>query len=208
MKARIVFVVVALTSLFAAASASAHVQVNPSEVATDDSVKFSVLVPGETSARTVKVELAVPKDVIPFSFAETTGWKRKLTENPDGSTKSIVWTGTAEPDGFVEFSFLASTPANPTTLEWKSIQTYSDGQVVRWIGSPESEYPASTTSVSADLPKQGAGGKHSGSDGGHESHSATNAQSPSWLQPVAISALILALIAAIVAFAAYRRNGP
>lgn len=136
MKTRFTFALVAtaLTLLFAAATAVAHVQVNPTEVAPDDSVKFDVLVPGETSAKTVSVELAIPKDVIPFSIGDTSGWKRKLRENPDGSIKSIVWTGTAESDGFVEFSFLASTPPQPTTLEWKSIQTYSDGAVVRWIG--------------------------------------------------------------------------
>lgn len=206
MKFRIAIVLGLLVSLSVAAPAAAHVQVRPAEVATDDSVKFDVLVPGETSARTVKVELAVPKDVIPFSFAETPGWKRKLTENPDGSTKSIVWTGSAPPDGFVEFSFLASSPATPGTLAWKSIQTYSDGQVVRWIGSPDSEYPASTTTVSTDVAKQGAGGSHSDSDVGHSTHTAAAAESPSWLQPVAVSALILALIGAITAFVAYRRT--
>lgn len=199
----------ALALLLAASTAVAHVQVKPTEVAPDDSVKFEVLVPGETSAKTVEVELAVPKDVIPFSFGETPGWKRDLRENTDGSIRSIVWTGEAPSDGFVEFSFLASTPAQPTTLQWKSIQTYSDGNIVRWIGSPESEYPASRTVVTTSAEPQSAGGSHSGGEHSHSEHSSDESASMdhgAWVEPVAIAALALALIAAIFALLAYRRT--
>lgn len=186
-----------------AGSAAAHVEVSPAVVATDDAVEFTVTVPGETSARTTKVELQIPKDVLPFSFSETPGWKRSVTENPDGSPKSIVWQGQLASDGFAKFGFMASTPADPTTLAWKSIQTYSDGQVVRWIGSPESEYPASSTEVKADVAKEGAGGKHGG-----EGHSNTQptAAGESHGSALSLAALLVAMAALALAIVSFRRS--
>ena len=39
------------------------------------------------------------------------------------------------------------------TLTFKTVQTYSNGQVVRWIGTPDLEQPAPTVNVG---PKDGA----------------------------------------------------
>lgn len=150
---------VCATGLLAPALAGGHVQVTPSVVAPDDPVLFTVLVPGELDTGTVEVDLKVPKGVFPFSFEETPGWKRKLVPNPAGLTDRIVWTGRAEPDGLVRFSFLAGTPSREGPVFWKVIQRYGGGQEAAWIGPPGSEYPASETLVSADAPRVNAGGE-------------------------------------------------
>lgn len=149
-----------------AATASAHIQVTPTLAAPNDAVKFTVLVPGESSsASTVKVALKVPRGALPYSYGEAPGWSRKLVLAKDQSVSQIVWTGRLAPDGFAEFSLLASTPPQPGVLVWKALQYYSDGSVVRWIGSPSSEEPAPRTDVRADAPLQNAGGEGaSGSD--------------------------------------------
>jgi uncharacterized protein YcnI len=144
-------------------AAYAHVQVLPTVVAPLDAVKFSVIVPGESQSRTVKVELQLPPDLLPFAWEETPGWTREIVPGDDPlSLGNVVWTGDLPVDGFVEFSFLAGTPAEPGELSWKAIQTYDDGSEVRWVGPPGSEEPAAVTVVDANAPKQNAGGESSG----------------------------------------------
>lgn len=159
MRAR-AFLAGALAGLaLAAAPASAHIQVEPELVAPEDPVLFEVLVPGERGVGTTEVELAIPEGVLPFSFEQTPGWARSTTKNPDQSLRSVVWKGELEPDGFIRFGFLAATPPEEGELQWKAIQTYADGQKVRWIGSPDSDEPAAITVVDGDAPRQNAGGE-------------------------------------------------
>lgn len=142
--------------------ASAHIQVTPTVVAPSDPVLFTVLVPGERDTGTVKVDLRLPPGLMPFSFEDVPGWKRRVVRADDGAAERIVWTGRAASDGLVRFVFLAGTPEQPTTLEWKALQTYAGGYVARWIGAPDADYPAAVTEVRADAPRQNAGGEGGG----------------------------------------------
>ncbi|MDA0183076.1 DUF1775 domain-containing protein [Solirubrobacter phytolaccae] len=146
-------------TLVAAVPASAHVQVRPALVAPGDPVLFEVIVPNERDAHTTEVTLQIPKDLIPFSFQEPEGWTRENKEGADGSLETVTWKGELAEDGFARFSFLASTPEQPGEISWKAIQTYDDGSVSRWIGAPDSDNPAAVTTVSADAPRQNAGGE-------------------------------------------------
>lgn len=139
--------------------ASAHIQVTPTVVAPSDPVLFTVLVPGERDTGTVRVDLRLPPGLMPFSFEDVPGWKRRVVRAADGAAERIVWTGRAAPDGLVRFAFLAGTPERPTRLEWKALQTYAGGYVARWIGAPDADYPAAVTEVRADAPRQNAGGE-------------------------------------------------
>ncbi len=142
--------------------AAAHIQVFPSTAAPDDAVLFEVLVPNERENRTVEVELAVPPNVLPFSYEDTPGWRRTLKLNPNQSIRSIVWRGTMASDGFTRFGFLASTPPREGEISWKAVQTYDDGRKVRWIEPPDGEQPAPVTTVSERAPRQDAGGEGPG----------------------------------------------
>ena len=154
-----------------ASPAGAHIQVRPAQAAPGDPVLWTVLVPSEQQAGTRQVELAVPADVLPFSYEEVAGWKRTLRMNGDGSVRSIVWRGRTSSDGLATFRFLASTPERDGQLAWKAIQTYRDGEIVRWIGSPASETPASVTRVSSAVARENAGGE--GGDGAAASPATT-----------------------------------
>lgn len=195
-----------------ATAAGAHVQVAPTEAAPNDAVKFTVLVPGERSPHwTKQVVLKVPPEVLPYSFGATPGWSRRLVLARDHSVDRIVWDGRLAPDGFVEFSFLAATPGRSGVLAWKALQFYDDGDVVRWIGSPESEEPAPRTTIKAGLPLQNAGGE--GVSGGSstvavDAFAATASDSSSdedWLaRGLALAALVAALAA--LAFVLLKRK--
>ncbi len=149
---------VVLAAVFAA-PAQAHVQVTSTVAAPNDPVRFTVLVPGEREQTTRRIELKVPPGVLPFSFEDTPGWKRRAVEGPDGAVDRIVWTGRLAKDGFVRFSFLAGTPERPGVIAWKALQVYADGAVVRWIGAPGSEQPAPVTRIVAGAPRENAGGE-------------------------------------------------
>lgn len=159
--ARPAAVVVAVVSLgvIAASPAEAHIQVTPTVAAPGDAVRFTFLVPNERDTSTSKIQVAVPKGVLAFSFADVAGWKRSVTPAPDGSTGTITWTGHLASDGFVEFSMLASTPTTPQDLTWKALQFYQgDPKPVRWIGTPDSQFPAAVTHLRPDAAQQNAGG--------------------------------------------------
>jgi uncharacterized protein YcnI len=158
-RSAIAFLIAAGTAVSLPAAAAAHIQVTPGLVAPNDPVKFTVTVPGESDAETTKVELKMPSNLLPFSYAETPGWKRKLVTASNGAVDRVVWTGRIPKDGFVEFSFLAGTPEKPGELVFKALQTYSDGKVVRWIGGPKSNEPAPVVQVQKGAPRQNAGGE-------------------------------------------------
>jgi uncharacterized protein YcnI len=157
--------VVAACAAVTAQPAVAHIQIRPTAAAPGDSVLFQLLVPGERDARTVEVALQVPNGVLPFSFENTPGWRRKLELASDGSIDVVRWRGRLEPDGFVRFAFLAGTPEREGELEWKALQTYDDGHEARWIGPPDSENPAAVTDITASAMRENAGGEGASATG-------------------------------------------
>ena len=201
---------VVLAGWFAfAAPAGAHIQVRPTQAAPDDAVLFEVLVPDERQKATTKVEVAVPKDVLPFSFEDKPGWTRKNTLNPDGSIRTIVWRGRIGPEGFARFTFLASTPPKPGPIAWKAIQTYADGQKVRWIGTPDSEQPAAVTQVSKTTARQNAGGenaKGAGTPAAAAAPAETASETDTLGRVLGIAALAVALAALATALVTSRRR--
>jgi uncharacterized protein YcnI len=214
-----------LAFLAASAAAQAHIQVSPTVVAPGDSVQFTFLVPGETGQPTTRVEISIPPDVLPFAYGDTPGWDRRVVEAANGGVEKVVWTGNAPADGFAEFSFLAGVPEQPGTLEWKAIQEYADGEVVRWIGAPDSEEPAPVTQIDPNAPRQNAGGEGEAPSGGGtgetattETPTGTTAETPSaapasssddegsdqFARVLAIAALALGAVALALGFRARR----
>jgi uncharacterized protein YcnI len=144
------------------AAAMAHVQVSPSVAAPADPTLFTLLVPNESDSPTVQIDLKIPDGVIPFSFEETPGWERTEQRTENGALDVVTWKGSLPAGAFVRFSFLASTPDTTGQISWPAVQRYEDGSVVRWIGAPDSDAPAAITAISADAPRQNAGGEGAG----------------------------------------------
>jgi uncharacterized protein YcnI len=191
-----------------AAPAAAHVQVRPTHAAPGDPVLWTVLVPSEQKTGTRQVALAVPKDVLPFSYEDAAGWTRRLRMRADGSVRAIVWRGHTRSDGLATFRFLASTPERPGTLAWKAIQTYRDGALVRWIGSAHSEYPASITTVSTSAARENAGGARGAAAAATPAPAAVaddDGPRPDW---IARGFGLAALLVAAAATLALRRRSP
>jgi periplasmic copper chaperone A len=147
-----------------APAAAAHVQVMPKQVAPNDPVVFTVLVPNERDNPTTSVQVEIPEGVVPFSFEDTPGWERQTDTAEDGSVTSVEWTGELPEGAFVRFGILASTPETEGTLTFRAVQTYADGTEAAWVGAPDSDEPAPTVEVTAAASPANAGGE--GADDG------------------------------------------
>ncbi|MFD8420305.1 YcnI family protein [Streptomyces sp. NPDC059466] len=205
-------VVTALTTagiLAAAGAASAHVTVHPESYAkgaTDGVLTFRV--PNEEdTASTTKVQVFLPTDhpVLGVLVTPQAGWTAKVTttklkspvKTDDGTiteaVSEITWTGGRIRHGqYQDFDVaFGQLPDDTGQLAFKTLQTYSDGNVARWIeetqkGGDEPENPAPVLALTAKAAGEsgsdansGAGsstdsGSGSGSDSGSDTSSASS----------------------------------
>lgn len=144
-------------ALVAVPTAGAHVTVNPRTVQADSFARFAIRVPDEAEdAQTIKVTVQLPANVGFVSFQPKPGWERTVTmvklakpiTNDEGETvteriDTVTWEGgRIAPGEFDEFGMSAKVPAAQGKLVFPAVQTYSNGDVVRWIGDPASDTPA------------------------------------------------------------------
>jgi periplasmic copper chaperone A len=175
-------VTVALTtiaSLAFAAPAGAHVTVQPSEAPAEAFVVEDVRVPNEQEkANTTRVELELPAGFIEASYQPVPGWQAKVTKEKlakpvktdegevSEQVRRVTWTGgKIAPGQFQDFPLSVQIPGKAgDTLTFKAIQTYDNGDVVRWIGSPGAENPAPQVKVTAASESGAATAAGGGSD--------------------------------------------
>jgi uncharacterized protein YcnI len=149
----------------------AHVTISPDTGTPGGYVREAFQVPNERAdATTTGIQVFFPTDhpLASVSVEPVPGWTStvqtmKLSapiQTTDGmvtqGVSSITWTGGSIGAGqFQEFPVtVGPLPGGDTKLTFKALQTYSDGQVVRWIdqtqdGQPEPDHPAPVLSVAA-----------------------------------------------------------
>lgn len=209
--------------LLGAAPAFAHVTVNPSEAAEGSFAKLTFRVPNESDeASTTELEVVFPEET-PFSSARTKpvpGWTAEVVMEGD-RVGSIVWSGgEIGPGEFQEFDISLGPIPEADTIQFGALQTYSDGEVVRWIdpageGEEEPEHPAPTLTITE------ATGDHHGGGASDDDESDEAATAAADVDPdddaengtdmATFLALFLggaALIAAIVALISGRNRAP
>jgi uncharacterized protein len=196
--------------LLSASPAFAHVAVSPSEVPEGEAAQLTFRVPNESdSASTTSVEIAMPADrTFDFVSAKAVpGWTIDTAKDGDTIT-SITWSGgEIAPGQFDEFSIVVGPVEGTGELAFRAVQTYSDGEVVRWIdpmveGEEEPEHPAPTAMVVA-----GSGDEH----GGEAAASSGDDEGEDGTDPAAFIALAVAgvaLIAAVTALIFARKRPP
>jgi len=138
-------------ALALAAGSSAHVNVSSTDARQGGSGKVTVRVPNERPAGTIKVAVSMPTDVLlssvrakpHFGWTFTAPLEKLPTPVKQGdktiteAVRTITWTATKgvqiEPGSFDEFEFTAGKmPTDKTTLSFPAVQTYSNGEVVKW----------------------------------------------------------------------------
>ena len=164
---RIAFSVALLSSLALPGIAQAHVSLHPNEVPAGSFATLGIRVPNETdNASTTKVAVQFPPGFIDVSPEFMPGWTPKVitaklakpVQTDDGEVtegvKEIVWSAdkaAAIPPGqFLDFPISTEIPGKEgEVLTFKTLQYYDDGEVVRWIGGPDTEEPAPQIDVTA-----------------------------------------------------------
>ena len=123
-----------------APGAAAHVTLQPAAGRPADLQRYRVIVPNEeTTAATTGVDLKLPPGIT-FALVEASpGWRTHVVEQ-GGTVAQIRWRGgTVLPGAYAELHFIARNPVRTGTLTWKALQRYAGGEVVRWIGGPDSD---------------------------------------------------------------------
>lgn len=158
---------VVAAALIAPTAAAAHVSVHPNAVPAGANATLDIRVPTESdTAKTTKLQVKFPPGFIGVSTQPPPGWTAKVltaklaepVQTDDGpidtEVSEVDWTASSSagipPGQFANFPISVALPGHAgQVLTFKTVQTYSDGKVVRWIGPPNSDQPAPTIDVTA-----------------------------------------------------------
>ena len=133
--------------------ALAHAVVFPKVAAPGAYEKYVLRVPNERDVPTTRVEIHFPPGLRVVSFGDVAGWNIQVLTDTAQAITGAVWTGTLAKERFVEFPFVAVNPKDSVRLTWPTIQTYANGEVVRWTDpDTAAKNPVSSTVVSAVTP--------------------------------------------------------
>ncbi|HEX6601835.1 MAG TPA: YcnI family protein [Solirubrobacterales bacterium] len=166
MKTKLILALVGACALMAPTAADAHVTLQPSEAAAEDFVVLDVRVPNERDdAATTKVDVQFPPGFAFASYQPVPGWSvqvktekldKPLSSHGEEITEQIdqmTWSADSDkagvqPGQFLDFPISVQIPGEAgETHTFKALQTYDDGEVVRWIGAPDAEKPAPQVAV-------------------------------------------------------------
>jgi uncharacterized protein YcnI len=158
-------------ALALAPPAAAHVTLQPEEAPAGGFTRLDVRVPNERdNADTTKVVVQFPPGFLSVSTEPVPGWEsetgmRKLDKPVEQFGEQVTEEvgritfsgGSIGPGEFQDFGLSLGVPDKPgSTVTFKSLQTYSNGEVVRWIGPPDSESPAPQVKLTAAEAEGGA----------------------------------------------------
>ena len=141
-----------------AGPAFAHVTITPGSAPQGSTAELTFKVPNEEStAATVELQVQVPTahPIAQFLVKPVPGWtisvrtitlaKPVVTDDGSFSTavSEVTWTGgKILPGQYQDFSVSADPlPSGVGQLVFKAVQTYSNGDVVRWIDLPQAGQP-------------------------------------------------------------------
>lgn len=189
--------------LLVAGPASAHVTVQPGQAAAGSADQvFAFRVPNESdTASTVKVDVFFPSDhpIASALVGTVPGWSSEVRttklaqpiQTDDGqvteAVSEIVWTGgKIAPGQYQDFTVdFGQLPKDAKQLVFKTLQTYSDGTVTRWIDPPaasggtEPQRPAPTLDLSASSSGSGSSDSKDSAPSGGGNQQAASASRPS-----------------------------
>ncbi|MEJ3742899.1 YcnI family protein [Actinomycetes bacterium KLBMP 9797] len=215
-----------------AGPASAHVTVNPREAVQGGYAKLAFRVPNERdAASTVKVEVAIPTDtpIASVSVRPLPGWtatvERAKLATPlkvhdseiTEAVSKITWTAAAgndiKPGQFQEFEVSAGPLPEVDQIAFKALQTYSNGEIVRWIEVPEAgkeepEHPAAVLKLAkeaADASTQTVANANANAD---LAAGAQDDDSSGWALTTGLVGLAAGLAGLVFGLLAWRRTTP
>lgn len=222
-------------ALLSPAAAQAHVSVHPNTVPEGAFATLDVRVPGEEeNAYAYKVATLFPAGFTDVSIQNVPDWTAKVVtkklakpiQTDDGpvteEVSQVIWTGNKSVDGrldngrFMQFPLSIAMPEHIAgkSLAFKTLEYYSNGKVVHWIGAPNAEFPAPTVNITTkggvlqDVAGGEAGptpGEASGAEAASSS-SSSSSSSGSASKGLGIAALIVGALGLLAGGAALVRS--
>jgi uncharacterized protein YcnI len=205
MKSKSIGALAATVSLLVPAAAQAHISLHPNTIPAGAFATLDVRVPGEQEgAHVTKVDVLFPQGFTGVDYENVPGWSTRIVEarlatpiKEDGETidtevSQIVWTwtgplGKVDNGQFVNLPLSLAIPADATgkALEFRTVQSYSNGQVIHWISpSLTAEHPSPRINVTA---KGGVIQEVAGAEAGPEAGQTRAGQSAPATSPAAVS---------------------
>ncbi len=138
----------------AATPTAAHNEWEPETAAPGSVIDLSLFVEDEQpDAGTTMVELHFPRPITVAALPAVPGWTATVMDGELGGPASgVTWAGGPAP-GDLELPIrLGPLPSEPGRLQFKTVQTYGNGEVDRWIddwpeGAPEPPAPGPVLDV-------------------------------------------------------------
>jgi uncharacterized protein YcnI len=191
---RVIPVAVTALALVLPAAAAAHVTVQPATAPAGGFAQVNISVPNERGDEgTVKLDVQLPPGVISASYQPVPGWSVKVAKEKlskpvktkdgfevDEQVSRITWTGknpqgVIPPGAFQNFGLSLKLPSGKPgqKLQFKALQRYQGGEVVRWIGPENSDEPAPTVTLTAPATSGGHGAPSATAGSGSPASSGT-----------------------------------
>lgn len=170
MKSKKLGLLVAAAALLVPAGAQAHISLHPNTIPAGAFATLDVRVPGEAEGAYIKkVDVLFPPGFTGVDYENVAGWSVKVIESKlatpikeDGETidtqvSQIVWTwtgplGKVNNGQFIDFPLSVAIPESAAgkPLEFRTVQTYSNGEVVHWIEPAlDADHPSPRINVTA-----------------------------------------------------------
>jgi uncharacterized protein YcnI len=202
--------------------ALAHITITPGSASPGSAAVLTFHVPNEeATAYTTQVDVRVPTDhpIAQLLVKPVAGWTisvrtvtlAKPLVTDDGqftqAVSEVIWSGgRIAPGQFQDFSVSADPlPQGVSQLTFKTIQTYSNGDVVRWIdvpapGQPEPDHPAPQLTLTT-----GTGGAVGTDAAAAPPASAATSASDGTARAIAAGGVLIGLLGLALAALSWRR---
>lgn len=111
----------------------AHSDVDPRQSIPRKWETYTLTVPTETAAPTVRVRLLVPAAFEIEVLEHQRAWQLETVRDAQGRIREVTWSGSHIPaQRFEAFRFLARNPAAAGTYRWQIEQHYQQGEPAMW----------------------------------------------------------------------------
>jgi periplasmic copper chaperone A len=228
-RAAIVVAAATAGTLLFAIPALAHITVTPGTAQPGSAVVLTFHVPNEeASAYTTRVDMQIPTDhpIAQLLVQPVAGWTisvrtislAKPLVTDDGqftqAVSEVIWSGgRIAPGQFQDFSLSADPlPQGVGQLTFKTVQTYSNGDVVRWIdvpapGQAEPDHPAPVLALTVGAAGTGATAGTAGAAGTTApSASVAASGADGTARAIAAGGVLIGLLGLVLAGLSWRRT--
>jgi uncharacterized protein YcnI len=216
------------TVVMLAVPALAHITVTPDSAPAGSAAVLTFHVPNEEAkADTTAVAMKIPTDhpIVNLLVKPVPGWTiaiktitlAKPVVTDDGrftqAVSEVIWSGgKIAPGQFQDFSVSADPlPTGVSSLAFKALQTYANGDVVRWIdlaapGQPEPDHPAPVLALTGATTSAAHSAGTTSTTAVSDGPAPSSASSDGTARVLAIAALAVGLLGLAAAAVGLRRR--